>query len=138
MRKFITAGLAAATLATIGLTTAVPASAQMSAAAPAITAAGHAAGQFEQVRWHGRRGHHRGHSRYYGHRHYGHGAAVGAGIVGLAAGAILGSAIAAGERPPTVIRDGSWIRACSAKYRSFDPRTGTYLGYDGYRHYCQL
>ena len=30
-----------------------------------------------------------------------------------------------------------WVNYCSSKYRSFDPSVGTYVGYDGYRHYCQ-
>ena len=30
-----------------------------------------------------------------------------------------------------------WLAYCSSKYRSFDPRSGTYLGYDGLRHPCQ-
>jgi hypothetical protein len=30
--------------------------------------------------------------------------------------------------------DASW---CAQRYRSFDPATGTYLGYDGRRHICQ-
>jgi hypothetical protein len=25
---------------------------------------------------------------------------------------------------------------CASRYRSWDPETGTYLGYDGYRHPC--
>src|SRR6516165_2873520 len=29
-----------------------------------------------------------------------------------------------------------WIASCARRYRSFDPASGTYLGYDGYRHYC--
>ena len=29
-----------------------------------------------------------------------------------------------------------WVASCRARYRSFDPASGTYLGYDGYRHYC--
>ncbi len=29
------------------------------------------------------------------------------------------------------------MRYCSNKYNSFDPQSGTYLGYDGQRHYCQ-
>lgn len=32
----------------------------------------------------------------------------------------------------------AWYRACSQRYRSFDPSTGTYLGYDGRRHFCTL
>src|ERR1700758_1591769 len=30
--------------------------------------------------------------------------------------------------------DSDWEAYCSAKYRSFDPSTGTFLGYDGMRH----
>ncbi len=29
-----------------------------------------------------------------------------------------------------------WRSRCSSAYRSFDWRTGTYYGSDGYRHYC--
>lgn len=28
------------------------------------------------------------------------------------------------------------VRYCMRRYRSYDPRSGTYLGYDGYRHPC--
>ncbi|MBI1204670.1 MAG: BA14K family protein [Rhodopseudomonas sp.] len=31
----------------------------------------------------------------------------------------------------------SWLSYCFSRYRSFDPRTGTYMGYDGRRHYCR-
>jgi hypothetical protein len=30
-----------------------------------------------------------------------------------------------------------WYSYCAGKYRSFDPRSGTYVGYDGLRHMCQ-
>ena len=30
-----------------------------------------------------------------------------------------------------------WFEWCSANYRSFNPRTGTYVGYDGVRAFCQ-
>ena len=30
-----------------------------------------------------------------------------------------------------------WIASCSRRCRSFDPASGTYLGYDGYRHDCR-
>ena len=30
-----------------------------------------------------------------------------------------------------------WEAYCSSRYRSFDPRTGTYMGYDGIRHPCR-
>jgi len=29
------------------------------------------------------------------------------------------------------------VRWCLNRYRSYDPRTDTYLGYDGYRHRCR-
>jgi len=31
-----------------------------------------------------------------------------------------------------------WYRACSMRYRSFDPSSGTYMGYDGRRHFCNV
>jgi hypothetical protein len=30
-----------------------------------------------------------------------------------------------------------WMAYCAGRYRSFDPASGTYLGYDGMRHYCR-
>ena len=30
----------------------------------------------------------------------------------------------------------SWYRYCSQRYRSFDPDSGTFVGYDGRRHFC--
>ncbi|SON55969.1 BA14K-like protein [Hartmannibacter diazotrophicus] len=30
-----------------------------------------------------------------------------------------------------------WYDYCSARYRTFDARSGTYMGYDGLRHFCQ-
>lgn len=29
-----------------------------------------------------------------------------------------------------------WERYCAYRYRSFDPRSGTYIGYDGRSHFC--
>jgi hypothetical protein len=29
-----------------------------------------------------------------------------------------------------------WYAYCSARYRSFEPRSGTYTGYDGIRRFC--
>jgi hypothetical protein len=29
-----------------------------------------------------------------------------------------------------------WYRYCGDTYRSFDPATGTYMGYDGQEHFC--
>ncbi len=74
---------------------------------------------------------HRGHYRHYSYRHHHHhdsGGAVAAGaIIGLAAGAILSSAAA---------RANANVAYCSQRFRSYDPASGTYLGYDGYRHPC--
>ena len=53
--------------------------------------------------------------------------AIAAGILG---GLFLG-AIIANESQRS--RD---VEYCIQKYRSYDPRSGTYLGYDGYRHAC--
>jgi len=42
---------------------------------------------------------------------------------------------------PYVASDGytqAWLDSCSRRYRSFDPSTGTYLGYDGLVHRCVL
>ncbi|MCO6387660.1 BA14K family protein [Aliihoeflea sp. 40Bstr573] len=30
-----------------------------------------------------------------------------------------------------------WYRYCSDRYRSFDPDTGTFVGYDGVRRFCE-
>ena len=94
----------------------------------------------QQVQWR-RHGHYRG---YYG-RHYrrDRGGAVAAGVIGgLALGAILGAAASAPPPPPPAYYgpaygDRDWLAYCASKYRSFDPRSGTYLGYDGLRHPCQ-
>ena len=82
------------------------------------------------------------------HNHY-DGGDVAVGIIGgLAVGTILGSALAAPRYVPAPVYEtvpvygaapysGDWYAYCASKYRSFDPRTGTYLGYDGYRHVCR-
>lgn len=31
----------------------------------------------------------------------------------------------------------AWFRYCSERYRSFDPETGTYVGYDGRERFCE-
>jgi hypothetical protein len=64
------------------------------------------------------------------------GAAVAGGIIGF----ILGAAIAGSnsDRDYYVAHrsDRGWRNRCSKAHRGFDARTGTYLGPDGYRHYC--
>jgi hypothetical protein len=68
-------------------------------------------------------GWHRGWRRGY----YGPGAVVG----GLAAGAIIGGAIANSQA-----RAGNNDAYCFNRFKSYDPASGTYLGYDGSRHPC--
>lgn len=82
-------------------------------------------------------------------------------IFGLAAGAILGSALSqpryyqpapvyvAPPPPPVVYQPApvyyvnpapwtpEWYAYCDARYRSFDPATGYFLGYDRQYHFCQ-
>jgi len=67
--------------------------------------------------------------------HYGNGAdAAIAGIFGLVAGAIANGAL--NSRQPVVTS--GHVQRCSARFKSYDPRSDTYLGYDGKRHACNL
>ncbi|MDR3486573.1 MAG: BA14K family protein [Bradyrhizobium sp.] len=105
------------------------ASLQPVAAAPLMVAPGigKSVANVETVQYRGwRRGpgwHHRG----WHHGYYGNGAAIG----GLAAGAIIGGAIANSQA-----RAAQADAYCSQRYKSYDPASGTYLGYDGARHPC--
>ena len=97
-------------------------------AAPLSPAAISQSAQVQQVQyrhWHGHGGHRWGgwHRPHY----YGSGAAV---LGGLAAGAVIGGAIANSQGRANA------DAYCSQRYRSYDPGSGTYLGYDGMRHPC--
>jgi hypothetical protein len=83
-----------------------------------------------------RGGYYRGYGGYYNGGNAA-GAAIAGGILGLAAGAAIAGAAANAGPPPVVMGDPNWIAYCARKYQSFDPSSGTYLGYDGYRHACQ-
>lgn len=67
---------------------------------------------------------------------------IAAGIFGAAFGAIIGGAIANQHNSDVVVRRqgdySSHVDACYARYRSYDERTNTFLGYDGIRHRCNL
>lgn len=102
--------------------------------------------------WGGRRFEHR--------HHHDNSDAWAAGAAGLAMGVIAGAILASPPPPrrvyevePTRVyparpdyrinyqsdlepwtRD--WYRYCEDRYRSFDPRSGTFIGYDGDRHFC--
>ncbi|MDQ2078614.1 BA14K family protein [Xanthobacteraceae bacterium Astr-EGSB] len=92
-----------------------------------------------QYRRGGYRGGHYGGYRG-GHRGRGYG---GAGL-GIVAGALIGSAIVGatqpygyGGRPGYVVAPGGdAVAYCAQRFRSYDPGSGTYLGYDGLRHPC--
>ncbi|MEC9343597.1 MAG: BA14K family protein [Pseudomonadota bacterium] len=46
----------------------------------------------------------------------------------------VGGARVAGAEPWSP----GWFDYCRSKFRSFDDRTGTFLGYDGNRHFCTV
>ncbi|CCD85273.1 conserved hypothetical protein; putative signal peptide [Bradyrhizobium sp. ORS 285] len=78
--------------------------------------------------WHPGLGRRHGYQYGYRHHHNGSGAAV---LGGLAAGAIIGGAIANSRA-----QAGEAETYCAQRYRSYDPRSGTYLGNDGRRRSC--
>jgi hypothetical protein len=71
----------------------------------------------------------------------------GAGL-GLAAGAIIGGAIIGATQPygyggydpgydyVSPYAGGNQVGYCQQRFRSYDPGSGTYLGFDGLRHPC--
>jgi hypothetical protein len=86
--------------------------------------------------------------------------AVVAGVAGFAVGTIFGNATARpryyAQGPVYVVRPPpplyyeavpiyyapapwtpEWYAYCARKYQSFDPRSGTFLGFDGFRHFCE-
>ncbi|MFT2212282.1 BA14K family protein [Rhizobium giardinii] len=101
------------------------------------------------------------------HYHHDDGDALAAGALGLATGVIIGGAVASQPRyqervyvdpepeyyeprrvyrarPVVVESYGSlepwsrgWYRYCSQRYRSFDPQSGTFVGYDGREYFCR-
>ncbi len=77
--------------------------------------------------------------RYYPERRYyrrDRGDALAAGALGLATGAIIGGAIAQSQAQAAPVYGGN-AAYCAQRYKSYDPASGTYLGYDGLRHPCQ-
>jgi hypothetical protein len=127
----------------------VPLCAGSASAAPlsgalALSQANAAAPSVQTVQW--RRGWHGGHWR--GGRWIGPAA-------GLAAGVAIGSALAAPyyygsdyyapdyyyepgayAAAPVAPSDDDAVAYCEQRFRSYDPASGTYLGYDGIRHPC--
>jgi len=79
----------------------------------------------------------RGSVRYHERGHGGDGAGVAAGVLG---GMILGGMLS-GPGYYDYAQGSSGYSAdpeahCMRRFRSYDPSSGTYLGYDGYRHPC--
>lgn len=125
----------------------------LSAAVAATTLATLPAANAGDRRW-------RHHDRHYHHYHSSGNDIAVAGILGLAAGAL---AVGLTSQPAPVYADpyprrpiraypervyldeyaGSlepwspgWYDYCSDRYRSFNPRSGTFMGYDGQEHFC--
>jgi hypothetical protein len=101
----------------------------------------------------------RNNGRHYQHHRSDSGDLAAAGILGLAAGAlVVGLASQPApvydysyRRPTRVYRERvyvndyagglepwspEWYDYCSDRYRSFSPRSGTFVGYDGREHFC--
>jgi hypothetical protein len=77
--------------------------------------------------------------------HHGRHGGGGGAIAGFAAGAILGGVLAS-QQPygygygsgyyEQGYGGGDAVGYCLSRFKSYDPSSGTYLGYDGYRHPC--
>jgi hypothetical protein len=150
MRKILMALAATATLGAFGLS--APASASEAQTAPvnelvAAVQKGDVKADYVQYRRYYRGGPRYVERRYYGRPSYGErryyrrdrGNALAAGALGLATGAIIGGALAQSQAQaaPTYVAPGGGSDAyCAQRYRSYDPASGTYLGYDGMRHPC--
>jgi hypothetical protein len=147
MKSYLLCGIAVAGFLTIQ---SVPASAQP------VLANGHPhVGHGHSGSWRG--GYAHGYRPGYG---------IGAGAAAVATGALIGGAIATqnqgyyypqnggyyypaqtysgysdpgyvyGDAAPAVYNNGDSVAYCEQTYRSYDPASGSYLGYDGYRHAC--
>jgi hypothetical protein len=115
-------------------------------AAPLATATAEAGAPVVNVQYYGHRhgGYRHGGYRYGGHRRNNVGGAIAAGAaIGIIGGIIASQAQPRYYEPAPVYRapvygapvgDDAY---CFSKYKSYDPQSGTYLGYDGYRHPCQ-
>jgi hypothetical protein len=84
-------------------------------------------------------------ARYYPHGFYREGRYWGPGnydntgalIVGSVLGLAAGAAIANSANQPRYVYGGdSYNSYCAQRFRTFDPATGTYTGYDGLQHRC--
>ena len=60
----------------------------------------------------------------------------GAAILGFALGAAIAGSNQDHDYYNSHRNDRDWRNRCHSNYGDFDSRTGTYVGSDGYRHYC--
>jgi hypothetical protein len=148
MRKMFLTVAATAALGTFGL--AASASAQTAVAPVSELAAALQTGELNKSYAQYRRGYRGGpryvERRYDAPRRYGYeprgyyrrdrGNALAAGALGLATGAIIGGAIAQSQAQAAPVYGGDTASYCAQRYRSYDPASGTYLGYDGVRRAC--
>ena len=89
-------------------------------------------------RWHGDRYRY----RHGGYRHYHNGWYYNS--PWWVAGPIIGGALIGAYAAPRVYENDNYdndygnghVQYCLDRYRSYDPRSNTFLGYDGYRHEC--
>lgn len=65
-----------------------------------------------------------------------HGAVVAGTVLGFIMGAAIAGSASDRDYYNAHHHDRGWRDRCRSTYRSFDYRTGTYVGSDGYRHYC--
>jgi hypothetical protein len=145
MRRLVSAATAGAVMLGTVIAGATGVSAAPVTAAPfgkALSATGDTS-MVEQVR-------HRHHNRHHG-RHRGRDVGIALGAAGLFLGlSALASRPGYGDPyyddgPAYGYSGGysaapwspAWYDYCSSRYRSFDPRTGYFLGYDGQYHFCR-
>lgn len=90
----------------------------------------------DRLRW--ERGGHHGHWVWRNGRYVNDdpGAAIAGGILGFALGAAIAGADSDRDYYLSHRRDRGWRARCRAAYPGFDWNSGTYVGPDGYRHYC--
>ena len=145
MKSFLLCGIA---IASVLMLQSVPASAQRvhgtSHAHIGRGYAGHGAGRSQF------------HGGYAGGYRPGYG--IGVGAAAVATGALIGGAIATqnqgyyypeqnypgysdpgyvySEAAPVAYNNGDSVAYCEQTFRSYDPASGSYLGYDGFRHAC--
>lgn len=98
--------------------------------------------------YHGRDRYYHGRDRYYRGRHDRNGIAAGA-LLGLGIGTVIGAYPRYDDGPRYyrsnpgyhgrgyAYRSRDWYESCLARYRSFDPRTGTYQPNHGPRRVCR-